>query len=249
MAAMDPRPRPQHEADTEAPPSPRAEARAKSQLREFAEAIVVALVLALVVRTFFLQAYKIPSGSMLPTLLVGDHILVNKFIYGIKIPFTDLRVLSLRPPARGDVIVFVPPDDPTKDFIKRIIAVPGDRVEIRDKRVYVNGRLSEQEVHAIHADGEADETELPPAAVRECQFPRPGANVYRDWFGPCVVPPGHYFVMGDNRDRSQDSRFWGYVPMASIKGKAFIIYWSWDWEDDGPAWTRVRWGRIGDIIP
>lgn len=249
MASTDPHPRPTPEADPRA--ASRAEAQTKSQLREFAEAIVVALVLALVVRTLFLQAYKIPSGSMLPTLLVGDHILVNKFIYGIRIPFTGARLLAIRSPRRGDVVVFVPPDDPTKDFIKRIIALPGDRVEIRDKRVLVNGRPSDQEAHAIHTDADRSpgDTGPPPPGVRECQFPRPGANVYRDWFGPCVVPPGHYFVMGDNRDRSQDSRFWGYVPMEAIKGKAFVIYWSWDWDDGGPIWQRVRWGRIGDLIP
>jgi signal peptidase I len=247
MATTDPQPRPGTQAG-EASGPPEA-VRAKSQAREFIEAIGVALVLALVVRTVFIQAYKIPSRSMVPTLLVGDHILVNKFLYGTKIPFTDVRVLPIRPPARGDVIVFVPPDDPTKDFIKRIVAVPGDRLELRAKRVYVNGQPSDQEVHAVHDVGEEPSwDEAPPDSVRECRFPRSSTSAHRDWFGPCVVPPGRYFVMGDNRDQSHDSRFWGYVPMASIRGKAFVIYWSWDWDDGGPIWQRIRGSRIGDRV-
>ncbi len=248
MATTDPQPRPGAQAGEAS--RPQETVRAKSQAWEFIEAIGVALVLALVVRTVFIQAYKIPSRSMVPTLLVGDHILVNKFLYGTKIPFTDVRVLPIRPPARGDVIVFVPPDDPTKDFIKRIVAVPGDQVELRAKRVYVNGQPSDQETHAVHDVGEeAGWDEAPPAAVRECRFPRSSTSAHRDWFGPCVVPPGRYFVMGDNRDQSHDSRFWGYVPTASIRGKAFVIYWSWDWDDGGPIWQRIRWSRIGDRVP
>ncbi len=244
----DPDPRRGSQAGEES--GPQEAVRAKSQAQEIIEAIVVALVLALVVRTFFVQAYKIPSRSMVPTLLVGDHILVNKFLYGVKIPYTDFRVLPIRPPARGDVIVFAPPDDPTKDFIKRIIAVPGDRFEVRAKRVYVNGQPSDQEIHAVHDDvGEDAAGDVaPPAEVRECRFPRSGTSAHRDWLGPCVVPPGRYFVMGDNRDQSHDSRFWGYVPLASVRGKAFVIYWSWDWDDGGSIWQRVRWGRIGDRV-
>jgi signal peptidase I len=230
---------------------PRTAARAKSQFREILEAVVVALLLAAVVRVFVVQAYKIPSRSMVPTLLVGDHILVNKFIYGIKIPGTDYRLPRLREPRRGDVVVFVPPDDPTRDFIKRIVGLPGDTIEVRAKKVYVNGRPSDQEAHVIHVD-ERPVTEVAgpvSASVRDCEFPRPGSDVFRDWFGPCAVPAGHYFMMGDNRDQSQDSRFWGYVPMKDIRGKAFVIYWSWDWEEGAPLWQRVRWGRIGDGIP
>ncbi|HWP34513.1 MAG TPA: signal peptidase I [Thermodesulfobacteriota bacterium] len=243
---MDPSPRsPSRAGEPGARP---VEAGAKSQLREWVETIAVFLIVFLVVRTFVVQAYKIPSGSMLPTLQIGDHILVNKFLYGIRIPWSGTRLLALRPPQRGDVVVFVPPDDPTKDFIKRIVAVPGDRVEVRAKRVYVNGELSTEEVHAVHQDGETSAVPPPALATDDCRFPRPGAEAYRDWFGPCVVPPGHYFVMGDNRDRSQDSRFWGYVPLEAIKGKAFVIYWSWDSQAEGPIWRRVRWSRIGDTI-
>ncbi|HEX7124640.1 MAG TPA: signal peptidase I [Thermodesulfobacteriota bacterium] len=230
---------------------PQSAVRAKSQFREILEAVVVALLLAAVVRVFVVQAYKIPSRSMVPTLLVGDHILVNKFIYGIKIPGTDYRLPGLRAPRRGDVVVFVPPDDPNRDFIKRIVGVPGDTIEVRAKKVYVNGKPSDQEAHAIHVDERPVEEpgDRIMTAVRDCEFPRPGSDVFRDWFGPCTVPPEHYFMMGDNRDQSQDSRFWGYVPMKDIRGKAFVIYWSWDWEDRGPIWQRVRWGRLGDGIP
>jgi signal peptidase I len=230
---------------------PQTAVKTKSQFREIVEAVVVALLLAVVVRAVVVQAYKIPSKSMLPTLLVGDHILVNKFLYGVKLPGTSYRLPAVRLPERGDVVVFVPPDDPNRDFIKRVVGLPGDTVEVRAKRVYVNGTPSEQETHAVHVDDRpvVDIKEGPPGAVRECAFPRPGSDVYRDWFGPCAVPPGHYFVMGDNRDQSQDSRFWGYVPMSAIRGNAFVIYWSWDWNESLPIWRRVRWGRIGDGIP
>ncbi len=230
---------------------PQTAVRAKSQFREILEAVVVALLLAAVVRVFVVQAYKIPSRSMVPTLLVGDHILVNKFLYGIRIPGTGYRLPGIRDPKRGDVVVFVPPDDPTRDFIKRIVALPGDTVEVRARKVYVNGQPSEEESHAIHVDERpVNEVQDPTStAVRECQFPRPGSDVFRDWFGPCTVPAGHYFMMGDNRDQSQDSRFWGYVPMKDIRGKAFVIYWSWDWEEGAPLWQRIRWSRLGDGIP
>jgi signal peptidase I len=186
----------------------------------------VAVLLALVIRTFVVQAFKIPSGSMIPTLDIGDHILVNKFLYGSKIPFTDKRILKIRDPQRGDVIVFEYPEDPSKDFIKRVIGTPGDVIEEKDKKVYVNGQpyVNPHEVHK--------EKDLIP---RE-QNPR-------DNFGPVKVPEDSYFVMGDNRDRSYDSRFWGFVKNPKIKGLAFIKYWSWD-----SARFRVRWGSIGKLI-
>ncbi len=198
----------------------------KHIVREYAESIIIAVILALFIRTFLVQAFKIPSGSMEDTLAIGDHILVNKFIYGTKIPFTDKRILKIRDPRRGDVIVFEYPEDPSKDFIKRVIGTPGDVVEERDKKVYVNGQpyVNPHEVHK--------EPELIP---RE-QNPR-------DNFGPITVPAGSYFVMGDNRDRSYDSRFWGFVKNPKIKGLAFIKYWSWDSDKFG-----VRWRNIGRLI-
>ncbi|MBI1921562.1 MAG: signal peptidase I [Geobacter sp.] len=203
-----------------------AEVKKKHIVREYAESILVAVLLALVIRTFVVQAFKIPSGSMEDTLAIGDHILVNKFIYGTKIPFTGTRLVKIRDPRRGDVIVFEYPEDPSKDFIKRVIGLPGDTIQVMDKKVYVNGKLFQipQEVHK--------EQDLVP-----------GAQNPRDNTKPISVPPDSYFVMGDNRDRSYDSRFWGVVKNEKIKGLAFIKYWSWDKENFG-----VRWRNIGRLI-
>lgn len=190
-------------------------------LLEYLEALAVALVLAFVIRTFVVQAFKIPSGSMLDTLLIGDHLLVNKFLYGTRIPFTDKNVMPLEDPKQGDVIVFEFPEDTSKDFIKRIIGVPGDVVEMREKTVFRNGeKLTEPYIK--HTDANMQ--------------PR------RDNFGPITVPEGKYFVMGDNRDESYDSRFWGFVDKEKIRGKAWVIYWSWD----GPG--DIRWNRIGQMV-
>jgi signal peptidase I len=200
--------------------------RSKSTFREYAEALAVAFLLALFIRTFIVQAFKIPSGSMLPTLQIGDHILVNKFRYGIRLPILGERVVKFADPRRGDIIVFVYPVDPHKDFIKRVIGEPGDTVEIRHKQIFVNDqKIDDPNAHFV--DGPGDQSRLTP----------------RDNYGPVKVPPDKVFVMGDNRDRSYDSRFWGFVPLDDVKGKAFVIYWSWDGED---RW--VRWERIGDLI-
>ena len=198
----------------------------KSGLRENIEAILVAIVLALFIRTFVIQAFKIPSGSMKQTLLVGDHILVNKFIYGVKIPFLQTTIIPITNPKRGDIVVFKFPEDPSKDFIKRVIGIAGDKVEIRDKKVYVNNKLLNHDF-GIHTD-----SYILPASVQP-----------RDNFGPIVVPPHSLFVMGDNRDQSYDSRFWGFVDLKAVKGKALMIYWSWDKENFG-----VRWNRIGHLL-
>ena len=200
--------------------------REKSKVREYAESIIWALVLAFIIRSCVVQAFKIPSGSMEDTLVVGDHLMVNKFIYGIKLPFTDTRLLKLRDPVRGDVLVFEYPEDRSKDFIKRVIGVPGDEISVRDKQVFVNGVLY-RNPHEVHKDAQLLPREQGP----------------RDNFGPVRVPANSYFMMGDNRDRSYDSRFWGFIRDSDIKGKAFIKYWSWD----SDAW-RVRWNRIGRLI-
>ena len=200
--------------------------RKKSILREYAEAIIIAALLALCIRTFVVQAFKIPSGSMEDTLLVGDHILVNKFLYGTKIPFTGLNLFPLREPRRGDIIVFKYPEDESKDFIKRLIGTPGDVVQGIDKKIYVNGKpLTETYTDFKDPD-------VLPASVQQ-----------RDNFGPIKVPPHKYFMMGDNRDRSHDSRFWGFVDEKKIIGEAMVIYWSWDTDD-----RLVRWGRIGNVV-
>jgi len=198
----------------------------KSVIREYIEAFVVAIVLALIIRTFVVQAFKIPSGSMEPTLLIGDHILVNKFIYGERIPFTDIKLFDFRQPKKGEVIVFIYPKDESKDFIKRVIGVEGDRIEIKDKKLYINDIL--------HND--------PYGAYKDNAI-IPGHIQPRDNFGPVVVPKDSLFVMGDNRDRSADSRFWGFVHLNKVKGKAFLIYWSW-----GGFMRDIKWGRMGKLI-
>ena len=209
-------------------------ARTKSLIREYVEAIVIAVGLALVIRSFVVQAFKIPSGSMIPTLLIGDHLLVNRLSYAVKVPFTDIVLLRLGKPERGDVIVFRYPVDRTKDFIKRVIAKEGDTVEIKDKVVFVNGNKVDYP-QAVYAE---------PAVI-------PGFFSQRDNTGPLTVPKDSYFVMGDNRDRSLDSRFWGFVPVEDVRGKAFIIYWSWDGQGDA-SWYRldqkIRWNRLGHMI-
>jgi signal peptidase I len=196
----------------------------KRLLWEYVEAIVTALILALLIRTYIVQAFKIPSGSMIPTLLIGDHILVNKFLFGTEIPFTDKKILIFRKPEKGDIIVFKYPENPKKDFIKRVTATGGDVIEERNKVVYVNGQLV-MEPYVQHYDqsfrGRADP---------------------RDNFGPVIVPKDKVFVMGDNRDQSYDSRYWGFVDINQIRGKALIIYWSWDPNN----W--LRFDRIGRLI-
>jgi signal peptidase I len=195
-------------------------------LRENIEAILVAIVIALFIRTFVVQAFKIPSGSMKQTLQIGDHILVNKFIYGIKIPYLRKTLIPLKKPRRGDIIVFKYPVDPDKDFIKRVIGIPGDEIEIRDKKLLVNQK------RVNHDYGVYTDSHILSAHVRP-----------RDNFGPITVPDHSLFVMGDNRDESFDSRFWGFVDYKALNGKAFIIYWSWDKDNFG-----VRWGRLGQIL-
>jgi signal peptidase I len=197
----------------------------KKLFREYVEAILIALVLALFIRTYIIQAFKIPSGSMIPTLLVGDHILVNKFIYGTKIPFTEKRFLVIKKPEKGDIIVFKYPENPKKDFIKRVVATEGDTLESRDKVIYVNGKAV-VEPYAYHSDRNI----------------RPGNSDVRDNFGPLIIPPNKVFVMGDNRDQSYDSRYWGFVDLKDVKGKALVIYWSWD----PKHW--LRFNRIGRLV-
>jgi len=200
----------------------------KGALRENIEAIVIAVILALFIRTFVVQAFKIPSGSMKDTLLIGDHILVNKFIYGIKIPFTNgMTLIPISDPERKDIVVFKYPEDPAKDFIKRVVGIEGDTIEVRNKKLYINGKLQDHEDYAVYKD-----LNTYPAKLST-----------RDNLKPVVVPENSLFVMGDNRDNSHDSRFWGFVDLKAVKGKAFIIYWSWNKQKFG-----VRFGRIGNLL-
>jgi len=210
----------------------------KPWYREYAESLFVAAILALIIRTFVVQAFKIPSGSMEDTLLIGDHLLVCKFIYGTEIPFMDKFILPIRDPQQGDVIVFEFPEDEGKswlerrDFIKRVVGTPGDVVEVRNKKVYVNGK----------------QYVLTPEIHKEAEMILPGSQTAprdrRDFMPAVVVPADSYFVMGDNRDRSYDSRFWGFVKRPKIKGRAFIKYWSWNSEKTWPRFNRI--GRFID---
>jgi signal peptidase I len=220
--------------------------RPKSAVREYTESIVIAVVLALVIRTFVVQAFKIPSGSMEDTLLIGDHILVNKLSYGLQIPFLNakIRIFGLMgDPGRGDIIVFPYPRDPSRDFIKRVIGLPGERVEVRNHHAYVNGEP------------------LKEPYVKLDERPLTQPSRYSHW-GPEVVPPGKLFVMGDNRDNSADGRDWGFLDGSQVKGRAFIIYWSWDGSEPKFFWLGhipipnpkailldgIRWGRIAKLL-
>ena len=211
-------------------PAAPAKPRRKSLIREYGEAIAIAVLLALVIRTLVVQAFTIPSGSMMDTLLVGDYILVNKFLYGPELPLTDARLPGLRDPHRGDIIVFKYPQDERRDFIKRIVAGPGQTVQIRGGQVLVDGQA------LVEPYIKRTEGALPPGAQAYCG--------YAYGCEPTLVPPGSYFVMGDNRDNSQDSRYWGFVKRDKIKGKAFLIYWSWD---SDRHW--LRWWRLANYIP
>lgn len=205
----------------------------KSSLRENTEAIIIAIIIAMFIRTFIIQAFKIPSGSMLETLQIGDQILVNKFIYGIKIPFTDGKTLiPVKNPQKGDIVVFKYPEDPSKDFIKRVVATGGDTLELIDKKLYVNNKMVEGETYAVY----------------KTQDIIPGKFSSRDNLRKIKVPENKLFVMGDNRDNSHDSRFWGFVDLNAVRGKALIIYWSWNKDKSVPMWASVRWNRVGDIL-
>jgi signal peptidase I len=197
-------------------------AKTRSVFREYVEAALWALVLTLFLRAFVIQAFRIPSESMRDTLLVGDFLFVNKFEYGPKIPFTHIRLPGLRAPKRGDVIVFQFPQDPTKDFIKRCIGTGNQTIEVRDKVVKVDGQAL-KEPYTRHTDPEI----------------RPAGYDFRDNFGPLTVPKGEMFMMGDNRDNSNDSRYWGTLKMDLVKGRAMFLYWSWDGSRTWPRWNRI----------
>ena len=211
--------------------------------RELVETVVIVVVIVVIIQSFGVQAFKIPSGSMLPTLQIGDYLLVNRFIYGLRvppsranipIPFAGKQIIPISTPKRGDIIVFQFPKDPSTDYIKRVIGLPGDTVEVRDKVLYINEEKVD-DPHAHFTDGMLPDITRGP----------------RDEFGPVQVPKGYFFVMGDNRDNSYDSRFWGFVPDENVLGKAFLLYWSWDLQRDLASldrWRSIRWNRIFNLI-
>lgn len=181
--------------------------KVKSELREWVESIVVAFAIAVVLQTFVIQAFKIPSGSMIPTFNIGDRIFVNKFLYCARIPFVNIRlpIMDVREPKRGDIIVFTSPEDPKKDFVKRLIALGGEKVEIREGKIYVNGTVVED------------------PSIRSVFYYNAGD--YGREGSPVTVPKGSYFALGDNSANSRDSRYWGFVPRSNLIGKAVFIYW------------------------
>jgi len=187
-----------------------------SLFREYFELFAETAVFVFFVMTFVVQAFQIPTGSMENTLLVGDHLLVNKFVYASTFFPWEEKILPIKKIKRGDIVVFRYPEDPTKDFVKRVIALEGETIEIKDKKVYINGK-SIDEPYKIHKDS---------LIFNSNEF-IPENFIIRDNYGPVLVPKGHYFVMGDNRDNSSDSRYWGFLPREMIKGKPWIIYWSY----------------------
>ena len=237
---------------TEAEQQGQAEARQrKSFYKEWIEPFLIAAVVALFIRQFVVEAFKIPSGSMIPTLTIGDHLLVNKFVYGPRIPFTDTRFFSGREPKRGDIIVFKYPENEDKNYIKRVIGLPGDKIEVRDGILLINDRaVPIKPVRGAQPDPDAARSylglaqefleDLGPVTHRIQYLQDQSGKSY----GPVTVPVEKVFVMGDNRDNSQDSRVWGFVQFNKILGKALIIYWSWDGEEG--RW--LRWERIGSLI-
>jgi signal peptidase I len=237
-------------ASSEPPPADEtfqvAAAPRKSVAREYLEAVLIALALALVIRTFFIQAYMIPSGSMEPTLLIGDHILVSKMAYGIRLPDSIFGLHLVGLPLgrylvhfgnihRGDVVVFVHPQERDKDLIKRVIGLPGDKVQIKNGRVWLNGSsINDPHAHLEVPDGQRFEVPRDNFGFMDAS----GAIV-----GPLEVPAGRLFVMGDNRDHSEDSRYWGFADQKDVEGRALVIYWSWD--GDASGLLPIRWSRFG----
>ena len=220
----------------------------KSTIREYSESIGIAVAIALLLRAFVVEAFQIPSGSMIPTLEVGDHIFVAKFSYGLVVPFSNKKILEFREPARGDVIVFKYPQDPSIDYIKRVVGLPGEKVEVRNNEVFIDGKpMPREHVGPFHDDGPTDDhdSELWHETLGTKQhdaLQEPGRMPSN--FGPLTVPPGNVFVMGDNRDNSSDSRVWGTVDHELIKGKALIVWWSRGTPDDAPWYAKpIAWLR------
>jgi len=215
---------------------------------EYAKSFFPVILIVLVLRSFLFEPFRIPSGSMIPTLKVGDFILVNKFNYGVRLPVLDWKIFDVGEPERGDVVVFRFPKDPAVDYIKRVVGLPGDRIAYRAKNIYVNGERLENSM-------------IGPYTETKDGMPLPGANKLMEkvnasfsheilidstrpsYNGEWIVPEGNYFVMGDNRDNSNDSRYWGTVPEENLVGQAFMIWMNWNYDDGG-----VEWGRIGDSI-
>ena len=215
-----------------APPKAAAEPYVKSTLREYFESVCVAVILALFVRTFVVQAFKIPTGSMENNLLIGDHLLVNKFVFAPTLTGLERTLLPIDPIRRGDIMVFKFPEDPNRDFIKRVIGLPGETIELKGKTIYIDGKPLDEPYVRFFPDAMLSEASLA------------GTDPRRQ-FGPVTVPADNFFMMGDNRDNSEDSRFWGFLPRSYVKGKALFVYFSFG-DANGLSGTlsNIRWGRM-----
>jgi len=250
----------------------RANGRRRSGLRfawDWFRSVVMALALFLVIRSFFVEAFKIPTGSMEGTLLVGDFLLVNKLVYGAEVPFAGVKLPGIRTPKRGDIIVFQWPVDRTKNFVKRIVGLPGDTLEMHDGQLVRNG-VPQREAYVSHTSPGSDVSDdefnwqlgyLLSAHHPVPSSPRaplgaaalnalPGYHPSRNNWGPLVVPERSYFVLGDNRDNSYDSRYWGFVPDSLVKGQPFVVYYSYarDPSHRIPWLTNIRWRRLGERV-
>ena len=215
-----------------APKPAAAEPYVKSTLREYFESVCVAVILALFVRTFVVQAFKIPTGSMENNLLIGDHLLVNKFVFAPTLAGLERTLLPIDPIRRGDIMVFKFPEDPNRDFIKRVIGLPGETIELKGKTIYIDGKPLDEPYVRFFPDSMLSEASL-------------GSTDPRRQFGPVTVPADNFFMMGDNRDNSEDSRFWGFLPRSYVKGKALFVYFSFG-DANGLSGTlsNIRWGRM-----
>ena len=239
------------ESEEISPDSVRAGPSALDTFIDWARALFLAFALFLAVRAVGVEAFKIPTSSMEGTLMVGDFLLVNKALYGAEIPGTGIRLPAVREPERGDVIVFNPPHDPGRNYVKRLVGLPGDTLEMKDKKLFVNGvELDEPYVHFIDPTGDTFHDSMEWQENHLVANPRRGYHPSRDSWGPIVVPGVSYFVLGDNRDNSEDSRYWGFVRRESIRGQPWRVYYSFRPDPEVPMdWAKsVRWDRVGHRI-
>jgi len=223
-------------------------------LFEWAKSLSLAIVLFLILRAFLVEAYRIPSGSMERTLLVGDFLLVNKLVYGAEIPFTSRRLPAVRHPRYRDIVVFKFPEDPTQNFVKRLVGLPGDTLAMRGGTLVRNGKPQDERRYVIHipanVDRAADDFDWQRDYLVKQSIPPASYHPTRDNWGPIVVPAGHYFMLGDNRDDSEDSRYWGFVADSLVLGSPIIVYYSYAHDSTVSLdWlTRVRWSRLGEVV-
>jgi signal peptidase I len=226
-------------------------ARWSDGLIDWSKSIAIAFLLFLAIRATVVEAFKIPTSSMEGTLLVGDFLLVNKAVYGARVPGTDITLKAFAEPGRGDVIVFHPPHEPDKNYVKRLVGLPSDTLEMRDKELFLNGApVYEPYVRYVDGRGDAVHPDMEWQSHHLIAAPPNRYHPTRDNWGPIVVPEGRYFVLGDNRDNSEDSRYWGFVTRDQIRGRPWFVYYSHQMAIlTSESWlSRVRWARLGTVI-